>query len=141
MLGAAADRHVNGLDNYRTSDDKLHIRSQPTPTLPMALRQRQRDLPGVVRRVIEGMGEQPHARDRAEERRLNRLQPILVSRVRHEFLQHTVSTLDQLTALGKVVTLTRVDLSYRRVFDIRWRAQHLREQVHRLADVSKNEAD
>jgi hypothetical protein len=25
MLSAAADRHANGFDNYRTSHDKLHV--------------------------------------------------------------------------------------------------------------------
>src|SRR4051795_9767100 len=114
---------------------------ESSPLSLLALRQRQRDLPCVVRGVIQGMREQPHTRHRAEERRLDRVQPIPISRRLYQLLQRPVSTLNQLTALDAVVPLARVALPDRRVLDIRWRAHYLSEQVRRLADVTKNEAD
>jgi hypothetical protein len=36
MLSAAADRHANGVDNYRTSDDKLHPSQQFAAVLDQA---------------------------------------------------------------------------------------------------------
>lgn len=81
----------------------------------------------MMRIVKKHVAKQPDSGDSAKERSINWFQPVLFSAVFHEIFKNLISSLNQLSAVINIVTLTRIDLTYRRVFYICWYAQKLTE--------------
>jgi hypothetical protein len=91
--------------------------------------------------VEKDMREQPDPGNSAEERSINRLQPIVFGAVFYQVVKHFVSTLNQCPAVTDIAMLTAIGLPHRGVLYISWYAKEVTEQVHRFADVTIDKAN